>query len=700
MFSGKKFGSYLTIIIVQVVTLLLLSLWMPGLQIESIGGSLIVLAFYLLSTLLYWWLFLNFLSQLPYWFYPIISGVLAGGILMVLSNLVPGILVADLNTALRITIVLAGETWFLAGYFSLDLTEQYDRRITRPLVAKLGKVEETNIPGLLMLEIDGLSEKVLKKALEANKMPTLRRWIEQGSHIVDGWETDYSAQTGASQSGILLGNNDNIPAYRWWDRQARRMVRVGNYWDANALEVKLTNGEGLLSHGGASRNNLFSGDAGESFLTMSTILTLGNETGPGFYLHLLNPFIVARIAVNFIYGVLREWGQALWQRLRRDKLRVRSRNFMYGFIRAGSCQFLQDVTTFVLTGDILRGLPTIYATYLGYDDVAHYTGVDSTEAFQTLAEIDRQFARLEHILEKTPRPYHVIVLSDHGQSTGGTFEHVYGINLKKLVTTSIQKPADVTVAREVSEAWERIDAFLSDSSHKKRRMVNLLRTMWESRAPELSGKNAFNPPNQQVLKEQPEKTEKPAMAVFPSGCSGLIYFTGSKERLTYEEIQNRYPNFLLNLLNHPGIGFVLVRSVVDGDVVMSKDGVYFLDSDYYEGENPLANYSSHAPSLLRRESTFPNCADILISTRYDPTSESLCGFEDQIGHHGGLGGQQSKAFLIHPKELKVSEQPIVGAEAVYRVLKDWRDTLQNSGGQTETNYSELPFVSLNLNLKG
>ncbi|MFZ3070672.1 MAG: alkaline phosphatase family protein [Anaerolineaceae bacterium] len=661
--------------VVQIVTLLLLDLWMPGLQIESVGGSIGVLLVYILTEELYWWLFLNFLSHLPYWLYPIFSAVLTGVLLTLLANQLPGILVVDLRAGLEVAFVMAGVTWLLAGYFSLDLDEQFDLRITRKFISRIGATEKTNIPGLLLLEIDGLSEKNLRKALEENKMPTIKRWIDQGTHKLSGWETDFSSQSGASQAGILLGNNDNIPAYCWWDRQKKRVVSVGNSRDAGEIEQTLSSGAGLLAEGGVSRINVFSGDAKETLFTMSTILKLGKEVGPGFYWYLLNPFVFGRIAFSFLYGVVREWWQALVQWLRRDKLRVRSRNFTYGFIRAGSCQFLHDLTTYILIGDVLRGVPAIYATFLGYDDVAHYTGTDSKEAFQTLFELDRRFARLEHILTQAPRPYQVIVLSDHGQSSGGTFNNVYHIKLKDLVRTSIEKPSDIFAAREVSETWERIGAYLSDPVNKKYRATRLLRTMWESRNAAISDK-----PDERFSAGAPGQGEgaekKPALTVIGSGCSGLIYFTEAEKRLTYEEIQRQHPGFILNLTNHAGIGFVMVRSAVDGDLILSKDGVYFLDSDSFEGNNPLADYSGHAAMLLRRESSFTGCPDILVSTRYDPETDTLCGFEDQIGHHGGLGGQQSFPFIVHPRALPVKKAPIVGAEALHGLIKGWRNLLQ------------------------
>jgi len=58
----------------------------------------------------------------------------------------------------------------------------------------------------------------LKEAIEIGLMPTLKSWLKKGSHEVTGWETDLSSQTGASQAGILHGNNHNMPAFRWVEK--------------------------------------------------------------------------------------------------------------------------------------------------------------------------------------------------------------------------------------------------------------------------------------------------------------------------------------------------------------------------------------------------------------------------------------------------------------------------------------------------
>lgn len=668
----RRIQQYLAIGVGQVFTLLILAKVMDGLQIQSLGGAIAFSIAFSLAEVAFWWLFIHFFSYLPSWLYPLASFLLAAGLLLLAVYLIPGIIIVNFQTGFWMSVILTAVSALQAGYFSLEIEEKFDRRIARKLVARHGHPVKSDTPGILFLEIDGLSEALFRRALETGRMPTLKRWYDERGYQIQGWETDLSSQTGAIQAGILLGSNENIPAYRWWDRTEKRMFRSGNFNDAAYVEEKLSDGKGLLADGGASRGNMFSGDATEAMFTISTLLQPKRRSAPGFYLYLLNPFSVTRLITRFLVGVLTEWWQALRQRLRNEKRRVNARNILYGFVRASVCQVLQEITSHVVISDVLRGLPAIYALYAGYDDVAHMAGMDSPDAFGVLEDIDRHFGRIAHAVEHAPRPYRIVILSDHGQSSGGAFENIYGVSLEGLVKSAMREDASVFASVSTAEAWDHINALLNETLPPDSPSARLLRTMLKSK--EKSGLLAIGPERSlREAQKQAEGLEKARLVALASGSLGLIYFPEADRRLSYEEIQKRYPDLMLNLVQHPGIGFILVRSKQTGDIVMSRDGIYFLDNDTFEGKNPLAIYSKHVPHLLRRESGFSNCPDILLSTAYDPETKEQCGFENQASHHGGLGGMQRFPFIFHPRELAVGDEPLVGAEAVHRLLLRWRE---------------------------
>jgi hypothetical protein len=65
------------------------------------------------------------------------------------------------------------------------------------------------------LQIDGPILPVLRQAIrDGTRWSWLAGWPKAATGVLE-WETDLSSQTGATQAGILLGDNDDIPAFLW-----------------------------------------------------------------------------------------------------------------------------------------------------------------------------------------------------------------------------------------------------------------------------------------------------------------------------------------------------------------------------------------------------------------------------------------------------------------------------------------------------
>ena len=137
------------------------------------------------------------------------------------------------------------------------------------------------MPGIIFLEIDGLGLPVLRRAMRDGNAPNMARWLADGTHGITEWETDLSSQTGASQAGILLGSNHDIPAFRWVEKETGRVMTCSKPDNCAEIEHRLATGIGLLTNGGASRGNLLSGEADEVILTVSRIST-EKSANPGY----------------------------------------------------------------------------------------------------------------------------------------------------------------------------------------------------------------------------------------------------------------------------------------------------------------------------------------------------------------------------------------------------------------------------------
>lgn len=299
--------------------------------------------------------------------------------------------------------------------------------------------------GFIFLEIDGLSHHTLRKALENGDMPTLSKWLSDGSHKLARWETDLSSQTSSSQAGILHGNNNNIPAFRWVEKEKdNRLISSNGRDNSELIERRISNGKGLLSNNGASRSNLFSGDATDHILTFSKFAISKAIKSRSWYYLYSKPYAITRILILFIFDMIMEFASRMRHLFKNIQPRLKWRGLAYYVARAGTNVAMREATTLTLIGDILAGnYNAIYATYMGYDEIAHHSGVEDYDSFYALRQIDRQFKRLEKAMEKSARTYKVIVLSDHGQSNGFTFKEKYGESLNDLVKDLL--PDDISV---------------------------------------------------------------------------------------------------------------------------------------------------------------------------------------------------------------------------------------------------------------
>jgi hypothetical protein len=165
-------------------------------------------------------------------------------------------------------------------------------------------------------------------------------------------------------------------------------------------------------------------------------------------------------------------------------------------------------------------------------------------------------------------------------------------------------------------------------------------------------------------------TTLPELVVAPSGNLAHVYFPRMAGRATVEEIERSWPGLVSSLGRHPGIGLLMARSEAHGTVVVGARGSRYLDSGRVEGDDPVVPYGEHAVTGLRRLAAMEHCGDVVVVSLLDAETDEVAAFEELIGSHGGIGGAQTEAFILHPAEWTV-DGPLVGAEAVHRQLRRW-----------------------------
>lgn len=675
--SLQSVKRFLGVIVLQAVVLGLLALVLPGFRFEDPVMLLPVAALLTAAQALLWPLIYGVASRFGPLLFPFLSFLLTGALFTAAAWVndefgVGGVEVADIWTGVLLALGLSVGNTVLAAVFSISDEDSYDRLVTEPLRRRYRDVPKSTEPGFVFLEIDGLSEPVLLDALQQGYMPTLQRWLDSGSHKLMQWDPDLSAQTSASQAGILLGSNEGIPAFRWWDKPRQELMVSSKMGTAHELELQLSNGDGLLAGGGAGRWNAFSGNAADNIGVFSVFGDASRGSDNTLLGYLLSPYMLGRILTLYVIDVIREWWQA-WQQRRQNVLPRVHRGLKYSFVRAGTTTAMQEASRNILAADMLRGAPEIYNTFFGYDEVAHHSGIDRPDSLKVLRTLDHVFAYLERVAKEAPRPYYLVVLSDHGQSQGATFLQKYGKTLGD-VTHALIEPHGATRMTEIAqddEAMGHVNAALSDVMQRTLPSSRFLRKVLAKRT--VDGEVVLD--RQQLQGREVSPLDKDHgvtdVIVLASGNLGLISFPQWQELMTLEQIDAAFPNLMPGLIDHPGISLALVTSAQHGPLAIGKQGIHYLRDGRVEGEDPTGQFGPNAPRHLLREAEFVNVPDIVVISAADPETGEVPAFEELVGNHGGLGGWQREPFVLYPAGFDPGPDEIVGAGHLHDLLKRW-----------------------------
>jgi uncharacterized membrane protein YvlD (DUF360 family) len=593
--------------------------------------------------------------------------ILGAGILG-LSFAVPGVVVANLRTAVLVVLIVTAVGALVSSLLALDEDELFVRRAARRFRrAEDGDGDEP--PGVLLLQVDGLGYDTVRRAVRDGDLPTLATWLAEGSHALTDWHCDWSSQTGASVCGLLHGSNDDILGFRWYEKERDHVMACAHPADAAEIERRHSDGRGLLAGGGAARSGLFTGDADHTSMTLSAVplLTPARRGGRsrnagGYYVYFANPANLVRTVGSAVVDILREVSASVRQRRAGVRPRV-GRGGAYPFTRAATTVITRDLVVSSIIGDMLAGRPVVYADFLGYDEVAHHTGIERFDALAVIRAIDQQIGRLHRAAELAPRRYRLVVLSDHGVTQGWAFSDRFGESIEALVGRLCGAPPRPRHKKDTKPAhpWQ-LNAALAEASTGSGPIARGLRAR-AGRTPDHRHRTAEGTPGAVTR-------AAPGVVVVVSGHVAMVSFTEHEGRVDLETIEREFPDLLPELVDHPGVGFTLVRSAESGPVVLGRDGLRVLDSDEVRGEDPLAGYGEHAADLVRRTDGFAHCPDLLINSRYSEATDDASPFETHVGSHGGLGGGQSRGFLVYPADLP-RPAAIVGAEALHRVVRGW-----------------------------
>jgi hypothetical protein len=442
-------------------------------------------------------------------------------------------------------------------------------------------------------------------------------------------------------------------------------------------------------------------------LTMSGLRQRSTGLGPSssyaaFFTH---PAGLARGVVMTLGEMVKEVFQRRRQERRGVEPRI-DRSGSYVALRAVTNVLLRDLNVALVVEAMMQGSRSIYVDFVDYDEIAHHAGVSRPESLASLYGLDEVLRSLETVANAgvTPRPYHFVLLSDHGQSQGATFRQRYGLTLEELVRQHLSGGASVASATDEVEAYGPVNVLIGQLSGQQSVTARLTRRALGSRDPA----NATGPSAQGsetsvdgLTEVAPtsgipsgtatagdtsgEPAEPPDLVVVGSGNLGGIWFAREPERLTVGDIEDRHPGLLTALASHEGIAFIVVLAPT-GPVAIGPDGSTDLATGLVRGVDPLAAFGDDARSDFDRAARFADAPDIYVNSLYDPVLDEVAAFEELVGCHGGVGGWQTRPLLVHPKEWTIdsdlvgADGRIRGADRVHTQLVRWLEQLGHRTG--------------------
>jgi hypothetical protein len=528
------------------------------------------------------------------------------------------------------------------------------------------RLADGRVKGLVGIQIDGLAYPYLQQALDRGYLPHLERYLRRGHKLFE-YQAGLPSTTPAAQSTYFYGHDHAIPAFRWFDKQTEQIISCNDLDHVQIFREQLFTGETGLLKGGASYSNILDGDAERSIFTVSSPhpQTLFGRVGGGriILLQILNPIRTCRM---FFASIYEYWANRKDEWYHRRKLKWRTDEGLFPLIRIFCNVILREMQTFGVISEIYSGTPRIYTTYSGYDELAHHYGPDSWPALKNLRYIDRRIGEIIRAIEFVPgADYLLVILSDHGQTPGYPFEKRFGATLGDAVSAFLRENQTAAVSAGSLDNTRAQLGYLQDELEARKRG-------WRFRLYRRSKnyiQNKIHDMVPETLKIDPEG----GVVVTYSSSLAHLYITGTDKPLKWQEVEEAQPMLLRFLQRHRGIGFVLARGENEGELmIFHRDGHICVTEDprFHQHELEFLRPYGVPYDLLAELYRFglgPRCGDLVIFGAID--DEGIACFDDQVGGHGSVGGEQSRPFIILPVNHPVAQKEgLSGYEFLYREI--------------------------------
>lgn len=532
--------------------------------------------------------------------------------------------------------------------------------------------------GFIVIQIDALAHDDLERAVAKGFAPNLKRLLRR-----DGWElrrypAGLPGATPAAQAAIFFGTKERIPAFRYYEKNHRRVIVGSRPADVQLIRDRLPE-EGILRDG-SGYVNIYDGGADRAVFTLAAkkpqpfLEKMGG--GRLFLLALLHPVRMGRM----FFAIMWEYLHEEWNRLVSQVRGTYTYYWWYlPFLHIGSNVVLRELQTVAVLLDIYVGVPAIYTTYNAYDEFAHHFGPRSRAAFASVRALDRRIGEIMRMLRRVPgRPYDLYILSDHGQTPSIPYRVEYGETLGDTVIDAVEHGVLVMAstgdyAPEPQDVVDFLVKELEEVSAKSTyptRHAGLRFGRWLRRH--------YNP--FPLIAESVKQSGENKIVVTYSSSLAHVYWTEPARALTFDEIRDHPDHRALYyfLVAHAGIGVVITR-VLDGAHAESRHGRALItplgEIERIAGDDPLRDYACTTAEYraIAQLASWPNSGDLILFGAYDPVRDVCICFDDQVGAHGALGGAQGWPFLLTRRGLVPPDFAIDDPLDLHRLFKRYTE---------------------------
>ncbi len=492
---------------------------------------------------------------------------------------------------------------------------------------RLSTSENTSTePGILLLQIDGLSRHQMERALRRNRLPFLKNLLQRQHYDLSTFYSGIPSTTPAVQAELYYGVKCAVPAFSFFERATKRVTTMFVPSCVKATEEKLVkHDEGLLK-GGSSWSNIYTGGA-----TLAESHFCGASIGPGDMWKTTSVVGLLSLVLLHFSAFLRlgllsvvEFFVALWDAVRGV---FKGENFFkelkFLFVRIFVCIALREFITIGARIDLARGLPIIHANFLGYDEQSHRRGPNSLFAHWSLKGIDHAIKRLyREARRSTRRDYQVWIFSDHGQEAVRSFEEKFPGGVEQVI----------------ADAFADMEKNFAPRHARRQEPHSNLHWAWGKKTQHEFEKLS----DEQIVTAEKENS----FSVAAMGPLGHLYLAKEFNLDEKRQVAER----LVKVGHIPGI---LFKNGEGGATWVYAGGTIQLPQDaakFFPHPGELKEAVAHdLVALCQHE-----CAGDLVLLGWSPDAP-LWTFPIEQGAHGGPGLDETQGFCLLPRRTRLSK---------------------------------------------